>query len=55
MLKKGLEIKWHEEPNMGFHKINQAMKDTLVLRAPNYAKHVHIFSLVSFHTVVVLL
>ena len=55
MLKKGSEIKWDGEPSIAFQKIKQAIKDSPVLRAPNYDKPMHIFSFSSFHTIVVVL
>ena len=55
MLKKGSEIKWGDEPSNAFQKIKQAIKDALVLRAPDYDKPMHIFSFASYHTVVAVL
>ena len=51
MLKKGEEVKWDEEPSKAFDEIKEAIKNAPILRAPNYAKPMHIFSVASFHTI----
>ena len=55
MLKKGSEVNWDGEPSIAFQKIQKAIKDAPVLRAPNYYNPMHIFSFSSFHTVVIVL
>ena len=55
MLKKGEEIKWDDEPSKAFQEIKKALKNSPVLRAPDYTKPMHIFSFASFQTVAVVL
>ena len=55
MMKKGVEIKWDEEPCNSFVKIKQAIKDAPVLMTPDYSKPMHLFSFASFHTVAAVL
>ena len=55
MLKKGEEVKWDEEPSKAFQEIKEAIKNAPILRAPDYAKPMHIFSFASFHTVATVL
>ena len=55
MLKKGAIIDWNGEPSQAFQNIKIAIKDTPILRTPDYTKPMHIFSFASFHTVAVVL
>ena len=55
MLKKGEEVKWDDNPSKAFQEIKKAIKNAPILRAPDYAKLMHIFSFASFHTVAVVL
>ena len=55
MLKKGKEIKWDDEPSKAFQEIKKAIKNAPVLRTPDYAKPIQIFSFASFHTVAAVL
>ena len=55
MLKKGATINWEGEPNIAFKEIKNGIKNTPVLRTPDYEKPMHIFSFSSFHTVATIL
>ena len=55
MLKKGASINWEGEPTDAFQEIKTTIKNTPVLRTPDYGKPMHIFSFASFHTIVVIL
>ncbi|XP_059066710.1 uncharacterized protein LOC131857937 [Cryptomeria japonica] len=55
MLKKGTKIDWEGEPSKAFQEIKQAIKNTPILKTPDYGKPMQILSFASFHTVVVVL
>ena len=55
MLKKGAIIDRNGEPSQAFQDIKIAIKNTPVLRTPDYTKPMHIFSFASFRTVAAVL
>lgn len=55
MIKKGAMINWTNEALEAFVAIEKAIKQALVLKAPNFSKPFQVFSFDSFHTVVVVM
>lgn len=50
MLKNGTKIDWTTEALDVFVDIKRAIKETLVLKSPNFSKPFQIFSFTSHHT-----